>query len=183
MWISSGIKFNPHNSGHPQQKQISFYFYIIYVVLMFDFLSLLYPWTKALHVISVIAWMAGLLYLPRLFVYHVETDDSLIKKSETIVRWELLLMKRIINPAMGATWLFGILLVLTPGVIDWSMGWVHVKALMVILLSACTGFLSKERRLLSEGKGRFTGKQYRLINEIPTVLMIIIVVMVIVRPF
>ena len=150
---------------------------------MGDILATLYPWIKALHIISVISWMAGMLYLPRLFVYHVETDPVLIDKEKTIVKWEYLLLKRIINPAMMATWIFGLLMVFTPGIIDWSEGWVYVKAVSIILMSAFHGFLSKQRKKLEAGEEPYTGAQYRFLNEVPTILMIIIVVMVIVRPF
>jgi protoporphyrinogen IX oxidase len=150
---------------------------------MSDLLTSAYPWIKSLHVISVISWMAGMFYLPRLFVYHVETDLKSIDPKITFERWEFLLLKRIINPAMFATWIFGILMVLTPGIIDWSQGWPWVKAAMVLMMSGFHGWLSKERKLLAKGKPRLSGKGYRLANEIPTVLMIVIVVMVIARPF
>lgn len=148
-----------------------------------DFLFSFYPWIKSLHLIAVLSWMAGMLYLPRLFVYHVETNPDHINLDETLVRWEQLLMKRIINPAMIVTWICGILMALTPGIIDFSQGWVWVKFLMVILMSGFHGFLSKQRKLLKSGARPYTGKQYRMLNEVPTVLMIIIIIMVIVRPF
>jgi putative membrane protein len=150
---------------------------------MLDLLSNIYPWIKSLHVIAVISWMAGMLYLPRHFVYHVETDPKAFDPKVTLERWEYLLMKRIINPAMIVAWVCGILMVLTPGIIDWAEGWPWVKAVMIILMSAFHGWLSKERKLLAKGKPRLSGKGYRIANEIPTVLMIIIVVMVIARPF
>jgi len=148
-----------------------------------DFLIPFYPWIKSLHVIAVISWMAGMLYLPRLFVYHVETDPSHINFDETLVRWEMLLLKRIINPAMIVTWFAGILMLLTPGIIDWASYWIYVKLIAVFLLSGFHGFLSKQRKLLKEGQRPYSGRAYRLLNEVPTVLMIIIVVMVIARPF
>ena len=148
-----------------------------------DFLTPFYPWIKSLHLIAVISWMAGMLYLPRLFVYHVETNPDHINFDETLVRWEFLLMKRIINPAMTVTWVCGFLLLLTPGVIDWSQGWIWVKLASVITMSGFHGFLSKQRKLLAAGERPYTGHQYRMLNEVPTVLMIIIVIMVIARPF
>lgn len=148
-----------------------------------DILSTFYPWIKSLHVIAVISWMAGMLYLPRLFVYHVETDPNHINLDETIVRWEMLLMKRIINPAMIVTWICGILILMTPGIIDWSAGWIWVKLASVTAMSGFHGFLSKQRKLLAAGERLYTGRQYRMLNEVPTVLMIIIVIMVIARPF
>ena len=150
---------------------------------MLDLLTTLYPWIKALHVIAVISWMAGMLYLPRLFVYHVETDPNHINVEETLVKWEYLLLKRIINPAMMVTWICGLLMVFTPGIIDWSNGWVHVKALMVILMSAYHGWASGQRKKLAAGERPYSGRTYRLLNEVPAVFMIIIVIMVIVRPF
>ncbi|GLQ35528.1 UPF0093 membrane protein [Amylibacter marinus] len=148
-----------------------------------DILSTLYPWIKSIHVIAVISWMAGMLYLPRLFVYHVETNPDHINLDETLVRWEFLLIKRIINPAMAVTWIAGLLMVFTPGIIDFSAGWIWVKFLMVFLMSGFHGFLSKQRKLLAAGERPYSGKQYRMLNEVPTVLMVIIVIMVIARPF
>lgn len=144
---------------------------------------IIYPWIKSLHIIAVISWMAGMLYLPRLYVYHIETNPKHLNTKETIERWEYLLLKRIINPAMIVTWICGLVMVFTPGLIDWSEIWVWTKATCVILLSGFHGWLAKERKLIAAGTPRLTGKGYRLANEIPTVLMIVIVVMVIVRPF
>ena len=148
-----------------------------------DLLILLYPWIKTIHILAVISWMAGMLYLPRLFVYHVETDSKNLNYSETIVRWEFLLIKRIMGPAMIVTWLFGLLLILVPNIIDWSQGWIWVKLLCVIGMTGFHGFLSKQRKLLEKNERPYTGKQYRFLNEVPTILMIIIVIMVVVRPF
>ena len=150
---------------------------------MTDLLSTFYPWIKSLHIIAVISWMAGMLYLPRLFVYHVETNPNTIDPKATFERWEFLLLKRIINPAMIVTWVCGLLMIITPGIIDWSQGWPWVKAVMVLSMSGFHGWLAKETKLLAKGRPRLSGKGYRLVNEIPTVLMIVIVVMVIVRPF
>lgn len=150
---------------------------------MTDLLGTLYPWIKSIHVIAVISWMAGMLYLPRLFVYHIEMDPKSIDLKVTFERWEYLLLKRIINPAMIATWIFGLLMVFTPGVIDWAQGWPWIKAVMVILMSGFHGWLSQERKLLADGKPRLSGKGYRIANEVPAILMVVIVLMVIVRPF
>jgi putative membrane protein len=147
-----------------------------------DFLAPFYLWIKALHVISVIAWMVGMFYLPRLFVYHCEVAPG-TAESERFKVMERRLLRQIINPAMIATWSFGILLVLTPGVIDWSAGWWHVKLLAVILMSALHGELSRWRRGFLEDRNTRSQRFYRIANEIPTVLVVIIVVMVIVRPF
>jgi len=146
------------------------------------FFTLLYPWTKAFHVISLIAWLAGMLYLPRLYVYHCETAPG-SAESERFKVMERRLLRQIINPAMIATWLFGIVLVLTPGIIDWSWGWWHVKLLCVLLLSGFHGALSRWRRDFLHDRNRRPQRFYRAMNEVPTVLMVIIVIMVIVRPF
>ncbi len=142
----------------------------------------LYPWLKALHVIAVIAWMAGMFYLPRLYVYHCETKPG-SAESERFKVMEAKLLRLIINPAMIAAWIFGGALVSIPGVVDWSSGWSWVKAIAVFLMAGFHGALSKWRREFLNDRNRKTGRFYRLANEVPTVLMVIIVVMVIVRPF
>lgn len=152
-------------------------------IQMFEILLTVYPWVKSLHVISVIAWMAGMFYLPRLFVYHVERVE---KGSETDTLFQLMeyrLLKVIINPAMISTWLFGILLVLTPGVIDWSAVWPYAKLASVLAMSGLHGMLSRFRKDFEAGNNVKSGRYFRMLNEVPTVLMIIIVVSVIARPF
>lgn len=148
-----------------------------------DVLLALYPWTKALHVISVIAWMAGLFYLPRLFVYHAERARAPGELSETLKVMERKLLKLIMNPASIATWAFGLALVFTPGIIDWSEGWVHAKAALVIGMTAYHHLLVRWRKAFAEDRNTRSGRFYRIANEVPTILMIGIVVMVIVRPF
>ena len=145
-------------------------------------LAELYPWTKALHVISIIAWMAALLYLPRLFVYHCETVPG-SSDSERFKVMERRLMKAIANPAMISSWFFGILLVLTPGTMLWTDGWWHVKLLCVLLLSGAHGAMSKYRKAFRDDLNRKPQRFYRILNEVPTVLMVIIVIMVVVKPF
>jgi len=145
-------------------------------------LSYVYPWTKAFHVISLIAWMAGIFYLPRLFVYHCELRSG-SAESERFKIMEYRLLKQIMNPAMIATWVFGVLLVLTPGVLDWASGWWHVKLLCVILMTGFHGAMSRWRKDFLADANRRSHRFYRIANEIPTVLMVIIVIMVIVRPF
>lgn len=142
----------------------------------------LYPWLKALHVIAVIAWMAGMFYLPRLYVYHCETKPG-SAESERFKVMEVKLLRLIINPAMIAAWIFGGALVAMPGVVDWGSGWPWVKAVAVILMTGFHGALSKWRREFLDDRNRKTGRFYRLANEVPTVLMVIIVIMIIVRPF
>jgi putative membrane protein len=146
------------------------------------FLSLLYPWTKALHIIAMVAWMAGMLYLPRLYVYHCEVPRG-SAESERFKVMERRLLKQIINPAMIATFVFGILLALTPGVIDWSAGWWHVKLACVLLLTGFHGALSRWRRDFLEDRNTRPQRFYRIANEVPTLLLVVIVVMVVVRPF
>ena len=150
---------------------------------MFDLLSSLYPWTKVLHVISVIAWMAGLFYLPRLFVYHVEKAADKADLSEVYCEMERKLLRLIMNPAMIAAWLFGLMLVFTPGIVDWSSGWPWIKAVAVLAMTWFHHWLGKRRKDFLAGTNTVSGRGYRLMNEVPTVLMVVIVIMVIVRPF
>ena len=145
-------------------------------------LASVYPWTKAFHIISVIAWMAGMFYLPRLYVYHCEVKPG-SAESERFKVMERRLLRQIINPAMIATWLFGITLVLTPGILHWSAGWWQVKLAAVILLSGFHGAMSRWRRDFLEDRNTRPQRFYRIANEVPTLLMVVIVVMVIVRPF
>jgi putative membrane protein len=147
-----------------------------------SFLLPLYPWIKALHIIAVISWMAGLLYLPRLFVYHCDVPRG-SPESERFKVMERRLLKQIMTPAMIAVWVLGLLLVATPGVIDWAAGWWHVKLLLVILMSGFQGGLSRWRRDFMEDRNTRSQRFYRIANEIPTVLMVVIVIMVIVKPF
>ena len=138
-------------------------------------------WVKALHVISVIAWMAGMLYLPRLYVYHTGAERGSVQ-SETFKMMERRLLKGIIKPAMILTWLFGLWMVFG-GLVDWSAGWPYVKAVAVIGLTVFHVFLSRWRREFENDANTRPTRFYRMVNEIPTVLMIVIVIAVIVRPF
>ena len=147
-----------------------------------NLLGHLYPWIKSFHVISMVAWMAGMFYLPRLFVYHCDLAPG-SAESERFKVMEYRLFKQIINPAMMATWTFGLLLVLTPGIIDWTAGWWHVKLTSVILMSGFHGAMSKWRREFMEDRNTKPQRFYRIANEVPTVLLVIIVIMVIARPF
>lgn len=149
---------------------------------MFDLLDPYYPWIKALHVVSVISWMAGMLYLPRLFVYHTERGVVGGDVHDTFVVMERKLMKLIMTPAMLATWLFGLILI-GMGAFDWGAGWVWVKLAAVLAMSGMHGWLEGRRREFAEGRNTRTGRTYRLANEVPTVLMLIIVIAVVVRPF
>lgn len=140
-----------------------------------------YPWTLSLHVISMIAWMAGLFYLPRLFVYHVEMSSKGPALTDTLEIMERRLLKAIMNPAMLSTWFFGLVLVATPGIVDWSQSWSWVKAGAVIAMTVFHMWLGARRRTLAAGTDTVSGKSYRMMNEVPTLLMIIIVFAVIVK--
>jgi putative membrane protein len=140
----------------------------------------LYLWIKALHVLAVISWMAGMLYLPRLFVYHCSAVVGSIQ-SETFKLMERRLLKAIINPAMIVTWLTGLYLVWTGGF--YMAGWFHLKLLMVLIMSGVHGMLSARVRAFAEDRNQKSETYYRVLNEVPTVLMIVIVVAVIVKPF
>lgn len=148
---------------------------------MIGLLSDVYPWVKALHIIAVIAWMAGLFYLPRLFVYHAEKSISGDDLDALFQVMERRLLKAIMNPAMIATWLFGVLLVLTPGIVDWSMIWPWTKAISVCLMTWFHIWLGVRRKDFAAGRNTLTGRRYRMMNEVPTVLLIIIVTSVIVK--
>lgn len=149
---------------------------------MTAWLSDLHPWIKALHIISVIAWMGGLLYLPRLFVYHCAAAAG-SESSEMLKVMERRLLRVIVNPAMVATFLFGGLLVLTPGRIDWASGWWYVKLLLVLAMAAGHGMMAKWRRDFEADTNRRLARFYRIANEAPTVLMIAIVILAVVKPF
>jgi putative membrane protein len=148
--------------------------------LIFAFGGNVYLWVKAFHVIAVIAWMAGMLYLPRLFVYHADTEPG-TPQSETFKVMERRLLRAIINPAMIVAWVFGLWLVWNGGWL--SAGWFHVKLAAVIVLSGLHGYFSSAVRAFGEDRNKKSSKYWRLMNEIPTLLLIVIVVMVIVKPF
>ncbi len=150
---------------------------------MWDFLASAYPWIKALHIISVITWMAGMFYLPRLFVYHVEAIGQQGEVAQLFQTMERKLLRIIINPASIATWVFGLALVLTPGIVDWSMGWPWIKAAMVLIMTWFHHWLALRRKELMNGTCTVSGRRFRLMNEVPTVLMIVIVFMVVTKPF
>ncbi len=148
---------------------------------MTDFLITAYPWIKALHVIAVIAWMAGLFYLPRLFVYHVESVEPATPTDQMFQTMERRLYRAIMNPSMTATWIFGLLLVATPGIVDWAQFWPWTKAASVLAMTAFHHWLGQRRKDFMTGANVLTGRQYRLMNEVPTVLMVIIVLSIIIK--
>lgn len=148
---------------------------------MADFLTEAYFWVKSLHVIAVIAWMAGLFYLPRLFVYHVEQVEHGSATNTMFLQMEWRLLQAIMLPAAIATWIFGLMLVFTPGIVDWAAVWPWTKAFSVVAMSGFHHWLSRRYQDFKAGSNILSGRRYRLMNEVPTALMIIIVFSVIVK--
>jgi len=145
----------------------------------------MYQWVKAFHIIAVIAWMAGMLYLPRLFVYHCAAEKGSVQ-SETFKVMERRLLRAIINPAMVATWVLGLWLAWhgPDSRYGWfASGWLETKLVLVLLLSALHGLLARWSKDFAADHNRHSAKFYRIINEIPTVLMIAIVILAVVKPF
>jgi putative membrane protein len=142
--------------------------------------SWLYLWFKAFHIVAVIAWMAGMLYLPRLFVYHCEAEPG-SAQSETFKVMERRLLRAIINPAMIATWALGLWLAWDAGF--FSDAWLHAKVALVVALSGVHGFFVRCVRDFADDRNTRPQRFYRLINEVPTLLMILIVILVAVKPF
>jgi putative membrane protein len=142
----------------------------------------MYPWFKALHIISVIAWMAGLLYLPRLFVNHATVaKDS--EASEMLKGMEERLLRIIMRPAALMTILFGGALISMPGLVDWSMAWMWLKLAFVLGLVVMHGLMESWRMAFARDANTRSSRFFRMINEVPTLLMIAIVLLVVVKPF
>ena len=139
-----------------------------------------YLWAKAIHIIAVISWMAGMLYLPRLFVYHAEAEKG-SAQSETFKVMEHRLLRAIINPAMVVTWVFGLWLAWKG--FGFAGGWLHAKLAAVLLLSGVHGYLSASVRRFAADRNEKPSRHWRIVNEIPTVLMIVTVILVVVKPF
>lgn len=139
----------------------------------------MYLWIKALHIIAVIAWMAGIFYLPRLFVYHVSAAPG-SEMSETFKVMEQRLLKIIMMPAMIATWLLGIVLVLLGGWL--SAGWFQIKFALVLVMTVLHGLLSHWATEFARARNTRSEKFYRIVNEVPTVLLIAIVILVVIKP-
>jgi putative membrane protein len=140
----------------------------------------LYPWAKVIHIIAVISWMAGMLYLPRLFVYHVDAEKNSVQ-SETFKIMERRLLRGIINPAMLVTWAFGLWLAWKGfGFQGW---WLHAKITLVVAMSEVHGYLSGAVRKFAQDRNTKSARHWRIVNEIPTLLMVLIVILVIVKPF
>lgn len=139
-----------------------------------------YLWIKAAHVIAIISWMAGMLYLPRLFIYHCAAEPG-SAQSETFKVMEQRLLRVIIVPAMAISWILGLWLAYSGGY--FSAHWFHVKFALVLLLSGAAGYFSAAARAFTEDRNKRTANYWRLVNEVPTVLMVGIVILVIVKPF
>jgi protoporphyrinogen IX oxidase len=147
-----------------------------------DSLAAAYPWLKALHIIAVIAWMAGLLYLPRLFVYHAEAPSG-SDRAATFEVMERRLARGIMLPAATMTYIFGIMLAAAPGIVDWQRGWIWTKLALVLLLTLFHGLLERWRRDFAARRNTHPARFYRIVNELPTLAMIGIVILVVVKPF
>jgi putative membrane protein len=141
-----------------------------------------YAWIKSIHIISMVAWMAGLLYLPRLYVYHAMAPVG-SDRSATFKVMERRLLKGIMNPAMVATWFFGLVLAATPGVVDWRMGWIWAKLALVTGLTLFHGLLARWRNALAADHNTHSTRFFRAVNELPTLALIGIVLLVVVKPF
>ncbi len=148
---------------------------------MLDVLAPFYSWIKVVHLAAVISWMAGMFYLPRLFVYHAERGKAGSELDEVYQIMEFKLYKLIMTPAMGVTWLAGLVLIGFGG-FDFGMAWSWVKLLAVFAMTITHVWLGVRMKEFAAGSNTRTGRQYRLINEVPTVLMVVILIAVIVRP-
>lgn len=148
---------------------------------MHDLLLGNYEWLRALHIIAIISWMAGMLYLPRLYVYHADSEVG-SEQSETFKIMERRLLKFIINPAMIAAFIFGLLMLYAvPALLQ--EGWMHVKLTAIFLMFGAHGVLAKHRKSFERDERKKSAKYYRILNEVPTVLMVIIVIAAVVQPF
>jgi putative membrane protein len=147
-----------------------------------NILAAAYPWVKSLHIIAVIAWMAGLLYLPRLFVYHADSRRG-SSRAAMLEVMERRLLHGIMLPAAAMAYGFGFVLAATPGVVDWRRGWILAKQGLVVLLTVFNILLAHWRRDLAQGRNPHPPRFYRIINELPTIAMIAIVLLVVAKPF
>lgn len=141
----------------------------------------LYPWTKSLHIIAVITWMAGIFYLPRLYVYHVESDAVTGEVDTLFQTMERKLFKFIMNPSLIAVWIFGLLLVVTPGIVDWSSIWPYTKGASVIGMTWFHMWLGIRRKEFVAGQNTRTGRTYRMMNEVPTLFLLVIIFSVVLK--
>lgn len=148
---------------------------------MMEFIDDWYYWIKAIHLLAVMSWMAGLLYLPRLFVYHCDAEAG-SQQSETFKIMERRLLRAIMNPAMIIAWIFGGLLVAWHAAGGFE-GWLHVKLAAVVGMTIVHHILGRRRKEFADDRNSRPARYYRILNEVPTVLMVVIVIMVIVKPF
>jgi putative membrane protein len=146
------------------------------------FLAAAYPWVKSLHIIAVVAWMAGLLYLPRLFVYHADVPVG-SRRAAMLAIMERRLLRGIMLPALAMTYGFGLLLLATPGIVEWQRGWIWAKLALVALLTIFHMMLARWRLFFAAGNYPHTARFFRIVNELPTVVLIAIVLLVVTRPF
>lgn len=151
--------------------------------MVIEALAPAYLWMKSVHLMAVMAWMAGLFYLPRLYVYHSEIPVGAGVEHDRFKKMERLLLRAIMNPSMITTWLFGILLILTPGAMSWTEGWWHLKLVSVLAMTWFHMYLARHRKAFERDERIFPQRHWRIMNEVPTVLMIVIVIMVVVKPF
>lgn len=143
------------------------------------FLADIYPYVLSLHLMAVLSWMAGLFYLPRLFVYHAEKAKQGDQLDETLKIMEFRLQRYIMSPASVVAWGAGLMLVFTPGIVDWTDVWPYTKGFCVIAMTVFDHWLMIMRKKFSRGENKLSGRAYRMMNEIPTLLMVIIVVSVV----
>ncbi len=148
---------------------------------MTAFLNETYPWTRALHIMAIISWMAALLYLPRLYVYHCDVAAG-SQASEMLKTMERRLLRAIMTPAMVVSLMTGIFLLYTPGVVDWDTSWIYLKLIFVGGLLLFHGLLARWHREFGADANQRPARFYRIANEVPTLLMIVIVIMVVVKP-
>ena len=148
---------------------------------MTGYLADLYLWVKALHIMAVMSWMAGLFYLPRLFVYHAEQVGNGDAADRLFQTMEMKLLRLIMNPAMIVTWIAGLALVFTPGIVDWSAVWPWTKAGAVLAMTWFHMWLAARRKDFAAGQNVLTGRKYRMMNEVPTLLMVVIVLSVVLK--
>ncbi|MCO8143747.1 CopD family protein [Rhodovulum tesquicola] len=148
---------------------------------MAEFLASYYPWTKSLHIIVVLTWMAGLFYLPRIFVYHVERAAVGSETDEVFKVMEMKLYRYIMNPSIILVWVFGLALVFTPGIVDWGSVWPYAKGAAVIGMTWFHMWLGLRRKEFLAGTNTRTGRSYRMMNEVPTLLMLVIVFAVVLK--
>ncbi len=149
---------------------------------MQEWLSSSYLVIKSFHLIFVISWMAGLFYLPRLFVYHASSDIT-PETAATFKIMERRLLKIIMTPAMILSWVFGLLLAFTPGILAAPNGWFHVKLFAALVMSSLHGYLSKCVKVFARDQNAHSPRFYRILNEVPTLLMILIIFLVVLKPF